>query len=109
MILIVSPFLLGFNRGGPETWTPIILGASTLSYSVLTDYELGLIRRISMPMHLWLDAFSGLLLALSPWLFGFSDIVWAPHLALGMLELGAVMMTDPHPSTTRTAVERVLR
>jgi hypothetical protein len=51
--------------------------------SLFTNYELGLVGLIGMPAHLGMDAASGLLLAASPWLFGFSDVVWAPHLVLG--------------------------
>ena len=79
----------GFARGGAETWIPVILGAGALVYSLLTDYELGVVRRIPMPVHLTLDLLSGLLLAVSPWLFGFSEFVWVPHLLLGLVEVGA--------------------
>ena len=36
---------------------------------------------------------SGVLLAISPWLFRFADRVWVPHVVLGLIEIGAVMMT----------------
>ncbi len=35
----------------------------------------------------------GALLALSPWLFGFADDVWLPHLIFGILEIGASLLT----------------
>lgn len=98
ILLIAAPWLFGFADGGAETWVPVILGAGALLYSMMTDYELGAVRTISMPTHLWLDAAAGLLLAASPWLFGFSDLVWAPHLVLGLLELGAALMTKKTPS-----------
>src|SRR5688500_7964844 len=91
MLLIAAPWLFDFNRGGAETWVPVILGISALVYSLLTDYELGLSRQISMRTHLMLDYASGILLAASPWLFGFADYVWEPHLILGILEIGAAM------------------
>jgi hypothetical protein len=46
-----------------------------------------------------LDLVSGILLAASPWIFGFSDYVYMPHLILGLFEIGASMMTDTVPST----------
>lgn len=46
-----------------------------------------------MSTHLTLDLLSGLLLAASPWLFGFSEFVYVPHLVLGVLEIGAALMT----------------
>jgi hypothetical protein len=43
------------------------------------------------------------LLALSPWLFGFSDYVWQPHLIVGLLEIGTSLMTRRIPATGRQA------
>jgi hypothetical protein len=99
VILIAAPWLLGFARGSAETWVPVILGASTIVYSLLTDYELGLSRTISMSTHLTLDLLSGVFLAASPWIFGFNEYVYLPHLILGILEIGAALTTEKTPST----------
>lgn len=102
--LIVSPAVLRFNRGGAETRVPVMLGAGAIGYSLLTNYELGVVRRIPMPAHLWLDALSGVLMAASPWLFGFSRRVWLPHLVFGLFEIGAAVSTEGAPrQTARTA------
>lgn len=95
-LLAASPWLFGFDRGGPETWVPVALGAGAILYSLVTDYELGLYRGISMRTHLALDMASGLLLAASPWLFGFSDHVWMPHLVFGLIEIATPAMTQTH-------------
>ena len=101
VLLIASPWIFDFNRGGTETWLPIILGTGAIIYSLFTDYELGAYRRLSMRSHLMLDLMSGILLAASPWLFGFSDYVWKPHLILGIVEIGAALMTKLHSSTEK--------
>ena len=80
---------------------PVALGASALVYSLMTDYELGATRTISMRTHLTLDLLSGLVLAASPWIFGFADRVYLPHLVLGIFEIGAALMTSRTPSTAR--------
>ncbi len=103
VLLIAAPWLFNFDRGGAETWVPVILGAGVILYSLFTDYELGAMRRISMPTHLMLDLGGGVLLALSPWLFGFSDYVWQPHLIVGLLEIGTSLMTRRIPDTGRQA------
>lgn len=54
-LLIAAPWLLNFDRGGAETWVPVILGVGALLYSLFTDYELGLVRRLSMSTHLGLE------------------------------------------------------
>ncbi|HEY8597614.1 MAG TPA: SPW repeat protein [Thermomicrobiales bacterium] len=103
VLLIVSPWLFGFaDEGGVARWLPFVLGAGVIVYSLLTRYELALSPLIPMPVHLGLDAAGGLLLAVSPWLFGFADRVWLPHLVFGLLEIGAVL-------TTKTTPERAFR
>lgn len=98
VLLIAAPWLFDFSRGGAETWIPVILGAGAIVYSLMTDYELGLVRRLSMSTHLVLDGLSGAFLAASPWLFGFADFVYVPHLLVGLLEIGASLMTHKVPA-----------
>ena len=100
-LLIVAPWLFGFAEGGAETWIPVILGVGALAYSLLTDYELGAVRAIPMRIHLMLDLASGALLAVSPWLLNFDERVWMPHLILGLLEIGASLMTRTTPYEDR--------
>jgi hypothetical protein len=97
VLLIAAPWLFDFAAGGAETWIPVVLGAGAILYSLMTDYELGISKSISMRTHLMLDLMSGILLAASPWLFGFADYVWEPHLILGLLEIGAALMTKREP------------
>lgn len=97
ILLIAAPWLFNFARNGAETWVPVYLGIAILVYSLMTNYELGLFRLISMRTHLALDMVGGILLAASPWLFGFVNHVWQPHLVLGILVMGVVMMTRRDP------------
>ena len=97
LLLMAAPWLLGFAEGGAETWIPVILGVGAILYSLMTDYELGAVHLIPMPVHLGLDAVSGALLAISPWLFGFDERVWIPHLVLGLAEIAAALTTQTHP------------
>lgn len=105
-LLILLPWLFGFAQGGAETWVPVFLGTGAIVYSLFTDYELGLVRRLQMPVHLWLDGASGLLLAVSPWLFGFDQHVWLPHLVLGVAEMGVALLTDTIPGYERRRAGR---
>lgn len=92
-LLVMAPWLFDFERGGAETWIPVLLGLSGIVYSLYTDYERGIFRLIPMPIHLLLDMIVGVLLAVSPWLFGFADYVWAPHLIIGVLAVGLALIT----------------
>ena len=98
-LLIASPWLFNFDRGGAETWIPVIIGASVILYSLFTDYEMSMSRKISMPTHLWLDILGGAFLAVSPWLFNFDEYVYLPHLIFGIAEIGAGLFTKKVPDT----------
>ena len=98
IVLIASPWLFDFADGGAAQWLPVILGASMIVLALMTDYELVAVRKISMRTHLMIDLLSGLLLAASPWIFSFADYVWEPHLILGLIEVGAALMTKREPS-----------
>jgi hypothetical protein len=100
VLLIASPWIFDFARGGAETWVPVVLGAGAIVYSLFTDYEYSISRKLSMGTHLTLDLLSGIFLAASPWIFGFADYVYLPHLILGILEIGASLMTERTAATT---------
>jgi hypothetical protein len=101
-LLVALPWLVGLDRGGPEGWLPMALGAAALVVTFFTDHEMGVVRRIPMVGHLWVDGLAGALLAASPWLFGFADRVWLPHLALGLTEVVAALVTKLHPADRAT-------
>jgi hypothetical protein len=96
-LLIVAPYLLGFADSTAAQYVPQALGLATLLMSLVTDYELSIAKLVPMPIHLSVDIASGLLLAVSPWLFGFADRVFWPHLILGIAEVGAALMTQTRP------------
>jgi hypothetical protein len=60
---------------------------------MFTAYELGVLRIIPMSMHLVFDGAAGALLAASPFLLGFSDQVYEPHLAFGLVAVTASLIT----------------
>jgi hypothetical protein len=92
--LIAAPWIFDFaDGGGAKMLVPIILGAGAILYSLMTDYELGIIHVIPMPVHLILDLASGAVLAASPWIFGFADEVKWPHVIFGLFEIGAALVT----------------
>lgn len=99
VLLMAAPWLLGFADNTAQTYVPVALGIAALGYSLCTDYELGAFRGIPMKTHLVLDFISGVLLAASPWLFGFDDRVYLPHLLLGIFEMMAALCTHTVPGT----------
>jgi len=49
-----------------------------------------------MPAHLVMDGMLGVVVAASPWLFGFADQICWPHVTIGILEVGAAAMTETY-------------
>lgn len=105
-ILILSPWLLGFATGGPAQWVPVMIGMVMIATAMLTRYELGVVPMLSMPAHLAIDGVAGLLLAFSPWLFGFAGVVFLPHLVLGLLEASGALLTQTRPEAVRPVGSR---
>ena len=73
-------------------------GALHVGYSMVTDYPLGAAKLLPYKAHLALDAVGALALAATPFLTGQhrkGRSQWVPHVALCLLELGSLAMTDP--------------
>lgn len=103
LLLMASPWLFGFADGGAAQWIPVVVGATILLMSLFTDYELSIAKRIPMSGHLAMDVLGGLFLIVSPWLFGFAEYVYLPHVILGVAEVGAGMFTHQVPDYKRTS------
>ena len=99
--LLSAPELFSLKNVPPAARAFRLAGCGAVAYSLLTDYELGLVRLLPMPAHLALDAMSGVLLASSPWLFGFDQNgrrYWLPHVLAGATEILAATTTKTVPA-----------
>lgn len=103
VLLIAMPWLMGVAAiGGPETWLPVFIGASIIVYSLATDYELGVFKKLHMRAHLILDGLAGGTLLLSIVFFGFFDVtLWWPYVILSLLLLVAAFFTRKEPRSDR--------
>lgn len=97
LLLLALPYLLGFADGGAAQKVTLTLGAVAVLYSLLTNYELGVLRLIPFRLHLGIDVVFALLTAASPWLFGFSERIWWPHLLIGLAGLAVVFASRSTP------------
>ncbi len=98
--LLAAPGLLGLQDEPRAAQALRLAGGGATIYSLLTDYELGLVRLLPMPAHLALDAMSGVLLASSPWVFGFAERgarYWMPHVVVGATEMLAAATSKTWP------------
>lgn len=97
LALIAAPWLFGFvnfDQFEAATWTPIVIGSLIIGLSLITNYETSLAKIVPLRMHLAMDALVAVILAASPWLFGFSEYVYLPHVIVGVAELLIVAMSD---------------
>lgn len=98
--LLALPRALGWDRGVTRMMTGAAL--STIGYSALTSYELGLLKVLPMPAHLALDTLSAAVFCGGPLLFPDQDSgVRSTLVAIGLYELAATLLTDPRPSWSR--------
>lgn len=73
----------------------------TIVMSLVTNYELSVAKLLQLKVHLGVDMESGVLLAISPWLFGFAQVIWWPHLLVGLMEIVVPLMTDKTAGSAR--------
>jgi len=104
--LILSPWIFGFSDvGGAATAVPIVIGVLALVQSLITDWELSIANIVPLPVHLMTDTLAGIVLAISPFVFGFSDEganAWIPHVVFGLGMFGAGLMTQRRRETPRS-------
>ena len=101
IVILALPWLFGWEDGAKTIMT--IVGLAVIVYSLLTDYELGVVRVIPMPTHLLMDALGGIVLIVSPFIFGIDDSTTRTvMIVLGVLEIGASLVTQTVPSRART-------
>jgi hypothetical protein len=104
LALILAPTIFQFaDVGGTAVLIPRVLGVVLIVYSLLTRYEWGVVKLISMPYHLVIDFLAALFLALSPFLFGFSNKepnAWLPHVVVGIAVVVVVIVSKTQPGSS---------
>lgn len=97
--LIAAPTIFGFRDvGGPAVIIPTVIGIVLIAYSLVTDYEWGVVKKVPMGYHLLVDYFASAFLAVSPFAFGFAGQglnVWLPHTVVGLTVIAVVMVSQP--------------
>lgn len=97
VLLVLSPWIFMFNKDVFEAGSPIIIGIMLLAYNLFTDYNYSLAKLIPFRYHLLFDLALGFVLGLSPWLMGFGDIVYLPHVFLGAVLVLLALNTNRDP------------
>lgn len=92
-LLLILPGVAGLNINAAEGYIPMGMGVLIIVYSLLTNYEFGIKKVLSMKTHLFIDLLGGIFLAASPWLFGFYETIYAPHVFVGILSVVVSLFT----------------
>lgn len=92
-LLIASPWIFGLAGGSAEMWVLIASGLFVLGQTIFTDFELGLVPKISVITHLRIDLMLGLFLIVSPWLFNFVVNGWVLQVTFGIFVILASLIT----------------
>jgi hypothetical protein len=92
--LLTLPRAMGWSRGLTDGMTALALGK--LGYTLVTQHELSLWRKLPMSAHLALDAAGGAALGAMPLMLGDEDDLGAQAAccALGTFEVLTAAMTD---------------
>ena len=95
MALFLAPELVGFADDEAASTVCKARAGGATAMSLLTRYELGLIKVIPFNVHLLSDLLSGLMGLAAPWLFGYAKNEKARNtaIAFSLLELGAVALS----------------
>ncbi len=95
--LVAAPRMMGWDDKVTRLLT--YAGAGVLGYSLLTRYELGLVKVLPMTGHLALDAGSGALLIAAPFAIVTHEgpAIAAALVTVGLFEIGASLLTQTKP------------
>ena len=102
LLLIASPGVLGFSTDRAAFWVALIFGGGAIAYSLVTDYELGLVRLVPVPAHLLLDAVAGVALALTPLAVRLAAPAGTVFVAFGLFAVAASLVTRTRPGPQPT-------
>ena len=106
--LLAVPRLFGWSN--PVRNLLSIAALSTLVYSVLTRYELGLVKILPMRAHLAFDASSGALFCAAPLLLkGTERNARIAMVGIGLFEIAAASLTQPEPSDVHESASSFMR
>ncbi|MBB1031477.1 SPW repeat protein [Dietzia sp. SLG310A2-38A2] len=104
-VLVVAPWIFGFADVEAAKWTAIVVGVVILLSELTTTSPVSPMKLVPMRIHVWTDVLVGVVLAASPWIFGFADNdakVWVPHLVVGIAVIGYALITRTDDETAAT-------
>jgi uncharacterized membrane protein YhaH (DUF805 family) len=96
LVLIVMPWILGYDDSDAATIVSIAAGVVVLLVGMTTRWRLSLVKLIPLRAHAALDMGLGVLLIVLPFILGYTEETGAMvfHIVMGLLFIGSGAMTD---------------
>jgi hypothetical protein len=108
VVIIAAPWIFGFSETDSATVICVFVGVTMLLAGSMTDWRLSLMRVIPLRIHMIGDLALGVVLLLSPLVFGFADEGGPTRfmVIVGALEVLTALMTrwdrtEAEPTYTR--------
>lgn len=101
--VLILPWIVNYNATSQDSLVLASCGSLVLLYSLITNYEFGMIKLLPMRVHLVLDLLVGLFLILTPWLFDLYNYYgyWPIIIGIPMLVLTALSSSSAYRVTRR--------
>jgi hypothetical protein len=101
-LVLVLPWIVNIFGNNEDTWKIAAAGGLIFLYSMITNYELGLIRLIPMKVHLAIDVLAGLFLVATPFIFEHGIYTnWTMFVGIASLLITLLSATEPYTVTAR--------
>lgn len=98
LLLLLTPSLFGFADIDAARNFFVFGGMALIGYSLFTNYEIALWRKIPLGVHMALDVVLGVAAILAPYVFGYSLLLTgtqlAAHWVAGLGVIGLVALTS---------------
>ena len=102
---VLAPWVFDFDDHLGPRGTAVGVGLFLLVNEIVTTSPASPLKVVPMRLHVALEVPTGVFLAASPFLFGFTDLdarAWVPHVVVGALVVAYALLTDT--SDERTAM-----
>jgi hypothetical protein len=95
VLFIAAPFLFGFNASAAPTAAAVVVGLLLLAFTATSALPTGLVRSVSLGVHVTVDFVLAVLLVALPFILGFTDEAapTALFIVVGVLHLLVTIAT----------------
>jgi hypothetical protein len=87
LALVASPWIITIEEAVAGKLILVITGLILLTISLVSNFELGIIKSIRYKENLIANIIIGVFILLSPFLFGFFDISYKAHIFFGCVQI----------------------